>query len=123
MRVLLDQGLPYSTVQYLKSAGWDVLHAADAGMERASDREIIEFARQNNRYCITLDADFHSIIAVDNAQFPSVIRIRQERLKGKDVAELLRRIYSVIEADLKTGAFVTVTNRSLRIRHLPIQKD
>ena len=50
MRVLPDQGLPYSTVQYLKSAGWDVLHAADAGMERASDREIIEFARQNNRY-------------------------------------------------------------------------
>lgn len=121
MKVFLDQGLPYSTTQYLKEAGWDVVHAVDLGMERATDRAIIDYARENNCCCITLDADFHSIIAVDNAEKPSVIRIRQEGLKAKDVAELLMSIWAGIESALATGSLVTVTDKSVRVRYLPIQ--
>ena len=122
MKVFLDQGLPYSTTQYLKEAGWQVLHAVDLGMERATDRAIIDYVRDNNCCCITLDADFHSIIAVDNADRPSVIRIRQEGLKGKDVAKLLIHIWPGIESALEAGSLVTVTDRSVRVRYLPIQK-
>jgi predicted nuclease of predicted toxin-antitoxin system len=122
VKVFLDQGVPYSTTQYLTDAGWEVLHAVDLEMERATDRAIITYARDNDSCCITLDADFHSIIAVDNAEKPSVIRIRHEGLKGKDVAELLIRIWPDIESALESGALVTVTDRSVRVRYLPIQQ-
>lgn len=92
-------------------------------MQRATDRHIIEYARRSGRYCITLDADLHSIIAVENADSPSVIHIRQVGLSGKGVADLLIRIYSAIERDLMAGALVTVTDKSVRVRRLPIQAD
>lgn len=123
MKVFLDQGLPYSTVRHLQAAGWDVLHTVDEGMQRATDREIIEYAHKTDRHCITLDADFHSIIAVENAHSPSVIRIRQVGLSGQDMADLLIRIYPDIESDLSAGALVTVTEKSVRVRRLPIQSD
>ncbi|MCB1189776.1 MAG: DUF5615 family PIN-like protein [Leptospiraceae bacterium] len=34
-------------------------------MEAASDAEIIKFARENQYACITLDADFHSILVLE----------------------------------------------------------
>lgn len=123
MRVFLDQGLLYSTTRHLQAASWDVLHTVDEGMQRATVRDIIEHARKTGRHCVTLDADFHSIIAVENADSPSVIRIRQVGLSGKGVADLLIRIYPDIERDLMAGALVTVTDKSVRVRRLPIQAD
>ena len=45
-------------------------------------REILDFARTGQRVIITLDSDFHTILAVTNASSPSVILIRLEALKG-----------------------------------------
>ena len=47
--------------------GWDLLHVADIGMSRALDSEILEFARLEKRVCVTLDADFHALLAVSGA--------------------------------------------------------
>ena len=120
MRAFLDQGLPYSSVSYLREAGCDVIHTIDIGMERATDRAIIDYGRSENRFCVTLDSDFHSIIALANESSPSVVRIRQEGLSGQKLAELLLRIYPKIEADIAIGAFVTVTDKNIRVRRLPI---
>ena len=66
-RLLLDQGLPRSAVGRLRDMGWDLLHVADIGMSRALDSEILEFARLEKRVCVTLDADFHALLAVSGA--------------------------------------------------------
>ena len=120
MKVFLDQGLPYSTIKPLQTAGWDVIHTVDVGMERATDRAIIQYAREQGRFCVTLDSDFHSIIALENNDAPSVIRIRQEGLKGSAVAALLLKIYPMISEDLHAGALITVTDQAVRLRRLPI---
>lgn len=39
----------------LRADGWDAIHVSEAGLDRASDAEILNFARQNGRTCITLD--------------------------------------------------------------------
>lgn len=119
-RILLDQGLPRSAVKILGIRGWDVLHTGDIGLSNASDREIIEYARKEGRIVITLDADFHAILAVENAREPSVIRIRQEGLRGDALAELIEKIWPKIQSQLETGALVTVTEKSIRVRKIPI---
>lgn len=81
--ILLDQGLPRTAAKILKEKGWDVLHTGDIGLSRASDNEILEYARAEKRVIVTLDADFHAILAVANDSEPSVVRIRQEGLKGR----------------------------------------
>jgi predicted nuclease of predicted toxin-antitoxin system len=48
-RLLLDQGLPRSTVSLLIKAGWDVIHVADIGMSRAEDLAILQQAQADAR--------------------------------------------------------------------------
>ncbi len=119
-RILLDQGLPRGCAKILSLDQWDVEHTGDIGLSRASDEQIIDYARRENRIIITLDADFHTIIAVENAQTPSVIRIRQEGLKADKLAELIKRIWPKIQSQIETGALVTVNEKSIRIRNIPL---
>ncbi len=118
--ILLDQGLPRSTASLLRDEGWDVLHTGDIGLSRSTDREILEYARREERVIITLDSDFHAILAVSNASTPSVIRIRLEGLRGPDLALLIKRIWPKIEPQVKKGAMVTVTESGIRIRNIPL---
>ena len=101
-------------------AGWDVLHVYDIDLSRASDRQILEHARENGRIVVTLDADFHALLAVENASGPSVIRIRKEGLTGTKLAELLLRLWPMVEQSVRQGAMVTVTDKNVRVRRLPI---
>jgi len=51
---------------------------------------------------------------------PSVIRVRQEGLKAKDLAQLLCKIWPAIAVQVQSGAMVSVDEKQLRIRRLPI---
>jgi len=80
MKLLLDQGLPLSAAALLRDAGIDTIHVGEIGMSEAEDAETIQRAREQERVVATLDADFHTLLALGEATFPSVIRIRVERL-------------------------------------------
>ncbi len=118
--ILLDQGLPRSAASLLRDEGWDALHTGDIGLSRSTDRQILEFARNEQRVIITLDSDFHTILALTNASTPSVIRIRLEGLRGPDLALLIKKIWPRVEPQVKKGAMVTVTESGIRIRNIPV---
>lgn len=120
IRILLDQGLPRSAASLLREEGWDVLHTGDIGLSRSTDRQILEYARGDDRVIITLDSDFHAILSVTNASTPSVIRIRLEGLRGSDLTLLIKRIWPKIEPQVKKGAMVTVTESGIRIKSIPM---
>ena len=121
-RLLLDQGLPRSTAALLKQVGWDVIHVSEIGMCRADDVDILLRARVDMRVCVTLDADFHSLLAISGEAIPSVIRIRKQGIDATALAALLQGIWPGIEEALSGGAMVTVTERSVRVRRLPIAR-
>ncbi|MGH7117382.1 MAG: DUF5615 family PIN-like protein [Acetobacteraceae bacterium] len=77
-------------------------------------------ARSDSRVCVALDADFHSLLATGRESGPSVIRIRKEGLDATALATFPQAIWPRFEEALNSGALVTVTERSLRIRRLPI---
>jgi predicted nuclease of predicted toxin-antitoxin system len=45
-------------------------------MAKALDLEVIQHAIKDNRIIVTLDSDFHTLLAVMGASKPSIIRIR-----------------------------------------------
>ncbi len=123
MRLLLDQGLPRSSTEILRNKGWDIHHTGEIGMSRATDRQILEYARDEQRIVITLDSDFHAILAVENLDSPSVVRIRQEGLRGPELAELVEKIWSRIGQQLENGAMATITEKVIRIRKIPLHES
>lgn len=120
--VLLDQGLPRTAAGLLREIGWDAQHVSERGMSQAEDVAIIEVARQEGRVVVTLDADFHALLAVSGAQGPSVLRIRMEGLKADQVTSLIEQVFAVAGNALALGAMVTVLDGKIRIKHLPIVK-
>lgn len=92
-------------------------------MSRAADLDILRLGRAEQRICVTLDADFHALLATSGERAPSVIRIRKEGLDGNALAALLQAVWTRVEAALATGAMVTITDRSVRTRRLPIVRN
>ncbi|MCO6046798.1 DUF5615 family PIN-like protein [Aeoliella sp. ICT_H6.2] len=119
MKLLLDQGLPRSAKWHLETAGFDAIHVGELGMSTATDEQILDFAVESDRVVVTLDADFHSLLAERSAQAPSVIRIRIEGLKGPEAAITILKVLTVASDELETGAAVSVTTSNVRVRLLP----
>jgi predicted nuclease of predicted toxin-antitoxin system len=120
VKLLLDQGLPRSAVPELRGLGFEATHVGEIGMATAADAAIVERARRERETVVTLDADFHTLVALSNANAPSIVRVRIEGLRGPELAALTVRVIRVCEADLVAGAMVTVDEHSVRVRALPL---
>lgn len=121
MKLLLDQGLPRSSVGSLMQLGIASVHVGDLGLAAASDIAILAYALQHDLIVVTLDADFHNILATSSATKPSVIRIRIEGLDSEQLAHLLGLVVSAATTDLEAGAMVSVVAPNLiRVRRLPV---
>jgi predicted nuclease of predicted toxin-antitoxin system len=123
MKLLLDQGLPLSAAALLRDAGVDTTHVGEIGMSEAEDEEIIQRARDEERVVATLDADFHTLLALGEATSPSVIRIRIERLRAQALTDLLLMVIAECEEELEQGSAITVEPSRIRIRRLPLVPD
>jgi predicted nuclease of predicted toxin-antitoxin system len=120
MKLLLDQGLPRSTAALLRDGGHPALHVGELGMAAAADGAIIDYAQSNGLSIVTLDADFHALIAAAGRAGPSVIRLRVEGLRAREAAALICRVVERIGDRLRSGIFVTATMDTIRVRSLPI---
>jgi len=109
MKLLLDQGLPRSTVSHLQRVGIESVHVGEIGLAKASDARILDFADQGSWTVVTLDADFHVLLALSGASSPSVIRVRIEGQRAEDLARLLVSVLEICRDDLARGAMVSVT--------------
>jgi predicted nuclease of predicted toxin-antitoxin system len=58
VRFLADMGVSYSVVLHLRSAGHDVVHLREIGMQRMRDEQIFARARNEARVILTFDLDF-----------------------------------------------------------------
>ncbi|NDC55149.1 MAG: hypothetical protein EBZ74_13005, partial [Planctomycetia bacterium] len=78
MKLVIDMNLPPSWVQVLEAGGHDAVHWSSVGLPKASDRDILRWARHNGYVVFTHDLDFGAILAATGADSPSVIQIRSQ---------------------------------------------
>ena len=120
LKLLLDQGIPADAAILLRERGYDCLHVSELGMQQAQDESILSYAHGNGFVVITLDADFHSLIAVRGMRGPSVVRLRREGCRAQMVVTLLERVLRDLREDLVRGALVSVKERKTTSHRLPV---
>jgi predicted nuclease of predicted toxin-antitoxin system len=118
--LLLDNGLPRSAVPLLSAAGITAVHVGDIGMAHAADETILRHATANQQWVVTLDADFHTLLALSGDRGPSVIRVRIEGMKGPELAQIILRVVRQFNAELTAGAAVSVGPKVARCHLLPL---
>ncbi len=109
--IVLDQGVPRDAADRLRHLEYQCVHVGEAGVSTAADEEIVAFARGKNAVIVTLDADFHAILAVSGAAGPFVIRIRIQGLRAVEIVERLRLVLAQFGGELEAGSLVTVKAR------------
>jgi predicted nuclease of predicted toxin-antitoxin system len=120
IRLLLDQGVPRDAAVLLRDSGYECIHVSDIGMSVASDSDILDQARDNHAILVTLDADFHMILAVTSANSPSVIRLRIEGLDAAAVTKIVQAVLDQFKNELTRGAMITVKAKKTTCHKLPI---
>jgi predicted nuclease of predicted toxin-antitoxin system len=119
--VLLDQGLAPRAAALLRQHGLDAVHVSEIGMEKAEDIQILEWARNEDRVCVTLDHDFHAHLALTGHGRPSVVLMRVQGLDAQGQADLIRSVCLQCEEALSEGAAVSANRESIRVRRLPLK--
>lgn len=120
IRLALDQGVPFDAAALLKKAGYECIHVSEAGMHRAEDAQILRWARELGSVIVTLDADFHAMMAVSGAKTPSVIRLRIQGLNGDAVAGLVQTVLGEFSSELSNGCLISVKTKKTTCHKLPI---
>ena len=121
IRILADVHISPLTIQFLNKLGYDAVRVNSLLPAEAADTDITEKAIEDNRVLLSHDLDFSEIIALSGDVRPSLISLRLEDPRVENVNRILERVLPNIETDLASGAIVTVEDRRVRVRRLPVQ--
>src|SRR5438045_2732583 len=89
MKLLVDMNLSPDWVAVLEPAGWETLHWSNVGNPRATDFEIMAWAKQNGCVVFTHDLDFGTMLALTQAEGPSVIQVRTQDVTPSAIGKLV----------------------------------
>ena len=121
MKFLANMGISPSTVEWLHSLGYEAIHLYELGFDRWADSDILGKAREEGWIVLTSDLDFGDLLAASRDALPSVVIFRLKDMRPNNVNAHLRSLLEQHTEDLAQGVIVSVTERKLRVRHLPIE--
>ena len=121
MKFLADMNLSPFTVADLASDGIDIVRVSSLLPTNASDKEILDLARREERVVITHDTDFSALLALGGYDRPSLVTLRLLDTGPDLVTQRLRQVLPKIEMALSKGNAITIDDKSIRVRELPIR--
>jgi len=120
VKILLDMNLSPAWVPFLTQEGFESVHWSQVGDPRATDAELMEWARTNSYVVLTHDMDFGTLLAATRARGPSVLQARVQDTMPEAIGRDVVRVLRLRQEDLERGALVTLDKAKSRVRVLPI---
>jgi predicted nuclease of predicted toxin-antitoxin system len=106
--LLFDENLSPRLPDRLADRFPNSLHVSAVGLDQSLDKDVWEYARQNEFIIVTKDADFSDMSLVSGFP-PKIVWIRRGNCSTRDIETLLRESYDAIEALSETPALGILT--------------
>ena len=120
MKILVDMNLSPRWVEFLTSAGFECSHWSQIGRMDAHDHELMRWAVEHDHVILTSDLDFGAILAATKGRGPSVLQLRSDLLTPEAMGSVVASTLKYTEAELKSGALVSLDAVRARLRVLPL---
>lgn len=117
MRILTDENIEHLAVEWLKSAGHDVLSARDISLG-ITDDAIVLAAQQTNRVLLTRDRDFGALVIRQKMAIPGICLVRISTALGPIGLAMFKTAWQQIHERIP-GNFVVISRHGIRVRPLP----
>lgn len=120
MKLLVDMNLSPGWVPVLREAGWEAEHWSKIDNPRAADGEIMAWAKEHGAVVFTHDLDFGSLLALTQAEGPSVIQVRTQDVTPDAIGRLVLGALRQFQTELEEGALIILDEARTRARILPL---
>ncbi len=108
-------------VSFLVDSGVEAIHWSSVGNPRATDQELMNWARNDTRVVFTHDLDFGTLLALNGASGPSVLQVRTLNLLPSAIGTNVVGVLNDHAIEFTRGALVTFDGATTRVRILPIR--
>lgn len=105
---------------WLCSRGHGAVHAAEIGLHRAPDSEIMARAKQEARTIVTADLDYPHHLAMARATEPSVIPFRDGNWSDAEIITRIGEVLTALAQDDIAHSIIVVERSRVRRRRLPL---
>lgn len=103
--------------------GYTAVHWSTLGDPRAVDAVLMEWARANGCVVFTHDLDFGMMLALTQAERPSVIQVRTQDVTPAHLEAMIVTALREYEALLDSGALIVLDEGKSRARILPLTRQ
>ncbi len=107
--------------RWLCEQGHDARHAADIGLERAADEDIMRVAAEQGMTIVTADLDYPRLLALANTDKPGVVLFRDGDWSEADVVRRMKDVLDALPREDIENSIIVVDHRSIRRRRLPLK--
>lgn len=116
MRIKLDENIPTSAAQPLRSAGHDVDTVVDEHLTGANDGDVLRAATTADRLVVTLDRGFGDIRAYPPGNHGGVLVLRCADQSPAAVTRDLEQLLTEVDLEELAGCIGVFRDGELRIR-------
>jgi len=114
--------IPNRCAKSIRENGYDVIHLAEQELYCISDDQVHQKAKEEGRVILTFDLDFSDIAAKRGSKLPSIIIFRLSNKKWENIIFRLSLVLEQYCSELIEGAIISVGDKKIRLRKLPLTK-
>ena len=125
IRFLADMGVSPRCVEWLRNQGFDAVHLYEQQLHKLTDNDVLHKAIEEKRILLTMDLDFARLVSERGAMdLPFVIIFRLTDQRPYNVQAKIEALLPIIRQSIEQGnAIFSVSENSVRVRHIPILRD
>lgn len=113
IKLYADENFPVTSVLYLKSLGYSIIHAFDKKYVQKSDSKHLKISKQLQRVLITLDRDFLYYEKVHLEEHPRVIVISVSLATPPRINHVCKKLFQNINNAYVKDSLLKVTNNKI----------
>ena len=117
IKLVANENFPVPAIRKLRAAGVDVVAVIET-MPSISDREVMAYARREQRWIITFDRDYGDLVFRKGLlPPPAILFFRQEPYPPERPADIVLALLS--EPQQLEGCMVVISQQNIRRRRFP----